>query len=59
MEFQELKNLWAEFGNIPINDNDQIEEDFKDFPAGTDKEDVWRWFDELCPRGIAKDLMNL
>ena len=39
-------------GNIPINDNDEIEEDFLDFPIGTHKEDIWQWFDEIYPHGV-------
>lgn len=54
---EELQKLWGELGDIPVNNNDEIEEDFLDFPAGTDKLEVWDWFDEQCPNGLAKDLM--
>jgi hypothetical protein len=55
---------WGEDNNafdfddqFPVNENDEIEEDFLDFPSGTDKFDVWHWFDERCPNGVAEDLM--
>lgn len=54
---EELRKLWDEFGDTPVNNNDEIEEDFLDFPVGTDKFDVWHWFDEQCPKGLAEDLM--
>ena len=54
---KELQELWNELSDIPVNENDEIEEDFPDFPSGTDKFDVWHWFDERCPNGVAEDLM--
>ena len=50
---KELQELWNELSD----ENDEIEEDFLDFPSGTDKFDVWHWFDERCPNGVAEDLM--
>lgn len=54
---KELQELWNELSDIPVNENDEIEEDFLDFPSETDKFDVWHWFDERCPNGVAEDLM--
>ena len=54
---EELQELWNELSNIPVNENDEIEKDFLGFPAGTDKLEVWDWFDEHCPNGLVKDLM--
>lgn len=54
---KELQELWNELSDIPVNENDEPEEDFLDFPSGTDKFDVWHWFDERCPNGVAEDLM--
>lgn len=54
---KELQELWNELSDIPVNENDEIEDDFLDFPAGTSKFDVWHWFDERCPNGVAEDLM--
>lgn len=54
---EELKELWDELGDIPVNNNDEIEKDFLGFPAGTDKLEIWDWFDEQCPNGLVEDLM--
>lgn len=55
--YKELQELWDKLGDIPVNNDDEIEEDFLNFPAGTSKFDVWHWFDERCPNGVAEDLM--
>lgn len=53
-----LRQLWEAFSEVPVNNDDEIEEDFLGFEAGTGRFEVWRWFDERCPHGIKKDLMG-
>lgn len=53
---QELRRLWDEFAQVPVNDDDEIERRFLHFDAGTDRFEVWKWFDEQCPHGLEKDL---
>lgn len=49
-----LENLWDQFADIPMDpDTEKIEEPFLGFPAGTDREDIWHWFDERHSKGIA------
>ena len=48
----QLKDLWKQFGEIPINDRDEIEKPFLHFPAGTYRFDIWHWFDERWPGGV-------
>lgn len=43
---KDYKELWEDFGNVPINDNDETEREFLHFPIGTDKTDIWYWFEE-------------
>ncbi|MFA5340211.1 MAG: hypothetical protein WC332_00395 [Clostridia bacterium] len=43
---QHLKLLWRLLGDIPITDDDEIDEPFLHFPKGTDKIEVWHWFEE-------------
>lgn len=51
----ELEQLWAEFGDVPMNpETEEIEAPFLCFPAGTNREEVWEWFDERYSRGVAK-----
>lgn len=49
----ELEKLWVLFGNVPVNDNDEILEEFLGFPEGTDRIEIWNWFDEQYPKGVA------
>jgi len=41
-----IEILWDEFGDCPINDHEEILESFCGWPVFTDREYVWRWFDE-------------
>lgn len=59
MKLEELKKLWDELGDIPINETDGIDEHFHLWAKGTDKEEIWIWFDDMCPNGIVQDLMSV
>ena len=50
----DLEKLWEIFGEVSINDNDKIEDYFLDFPVGTNRFEIWHWFDEKYPEGVAK-----
>lgn len=54
MTIENLKIMWEEFSNIPINLNDEIDEDFYHWEEGTYRFDIWHWFDEKLPNGIAE-----
>jgi len=54
MTIQELEKMWEEFADIPINREDEIELDFYCWEKGTDRFEIWHWFDEKLPYGIAK-----
>ncbi len=48
-----LEQLWGEFADIPMNpETEKMEEPFLHFPAGTDREDIWNWFDERHSKGV-------
>ena len=53
-DIKELKKLWKELEEIPVDSNDCIERDFYSWEKGTDKLEIWHWFDEGLPHGIAK-----
>ena len=40
-----IEMLWAE-NDVPINDQEEILESFCGWPVFTDREEIWRWFDE-------------
>lgn len=49
----ELERLWAEFGDVPMNpETECMDAPFLGFPAGTHREEIWRWFDERHSRGV-------
>lgn len=54
MEVKKLDELWKEFADIPININDEIEIEFYFWKKGTYRFDIWQWFDEKLPNGIAE-----
>ena len=51
---QELVKLWDLFGEIPVDDNDVIQEKFLGFECETHREEVWHWFDERYSGGVVK-----
>ncbi len=54
----EVTRLWEELGEIPINDDGEILSRFIDFPPGTHREEIWRWFEEELGVSVV-DLMKL
>jgi len=58
-ELEQAKFLWEKLGDIPTNEDDEIEERFLHFDKGTDKFEIWHWFEENFDLSVAKDLMNL
>jgi len=64
-----IQDLWKQFGDIPMDPKTECIESpfivyhqyggrvFKNFPAGTHREDIWRWFEEAFCISVAKDLM--
>lgn len=54
---KEAKELWLQFGDIPVSDNDLIELPFLHFPVGINRFEVWRWFEHTFDISVAKDLM--
>lgn len=54
-----LVALWNEFSNVPVDeDTDTIDDDFYLWDRGTDKMDIWHWFDNHHSLGLAIGLMG-
>ncbi len=49
-----IDELWDLFTDVPINSDDEIEEKFLSFPAGTNRFTIWGWFYERFPKHVAK-----
>lgn len=55
---ESLETFWSELGDILVNDDGIIQESFLWWSKGTDREDIWHWFDKKYPGGVIK-LMGL
>lgn len=59
-----LEKIWEDFGDVLIDyDNEDypdgiIEEDWFIFEAGTDRMEIWHWFDEHYSKGVYKLMFN-
>jgi hypothetical protein len=52
---RDLKKLWDHLGTVAVNDDGSLQYDFLHFPHGTDREDVWHWFEAENPQfSVAK-----
>lgn len=56
---QSAEALWKKLGDIPINEDEEIDEDFMQFEKGTDRYEIWHWLEEKFDISIAKDLMGM
>lgn len=45
----EAMALWQALGDRPVDDDGRLEEPFLQFPIGTDREEIWHWFEQSCP----------
>jgi hypothetical protein len=48
----EIKELWGELGDVPINEDDEIDVNFHLWEKGTCKLSIWDWFDEMYSGGV-------
>lgn len=63
--YRMVERLWKDLADVPFQEDKSgslvLEEEYvmkcgtrviKTFPAGTDREDIWHWFDEMHPKGV-------
>lgn len=50
---RQVKHLWEMFADTPINNMDEIEEPYLIWKKGTNRFDIWKWFDQQHPNGVA------
>lgn len=54
-----LDSMWKDFAYIPVDeDSIYIEEDFHIWEKGTEKEEIWHWFDSRLKEGIGNRYFN-
>jgi len=51
---EQARRIWKEGKNIPINDDDEIDVAWMEFPKGTPREDIWHWIEETFDISIAE-----
>lgn len=52
-----LEFLWGRLGDVPVDDDGCLTDCFMGYEIGTDREEIWHWFDEHHSKGVAT-LMN-
>ena len=50
---ENLKKMWIEFSNMPINSNDKIDVGFYCWEKGVHRFEIWHWFNGKLPNGLA------
>lgn len=46
-KLKHIRKLWQEFGVVPMDpDTECLEEEWHGFPAETNREDIWHWFEK-------------
>jgi hypothetical protein len=53
-ESDELKALWYRLEDIPFDEDQCLSERFHIWEKGTDKYDIWQWFDKRLPGGLGE-----
>ena len=52
--------LWREFEDVPLDPKTEtIQEDFFIFPAGTERIEIWKWFDSVYSKGVVSLLYGI
>lgn len=51
------KRLWSELGDQPVDENECLENEWEHFRAGTDREEIWHFFEETFDLSVHDDLM--
>ena len=58
---REMEMLWDEFADVPFDEDEDgrlvLSAQWQGLPAGTEREEIWGWFDKRHSRGIGW-LMN-
>lgn len=49
--------LWKDLGDVPVNEDECLDEQWCHFERGTNYHDVWHWFEEEFDLSVAEDLM--
>lgn len=51
--------MWESLGNVPVNENHELDEDWLMFDRYDDVNDIWAWFERMFEISVAEDLMYI
>lgn len=55
-----LEDLWKTLTDVPMNpETEDMEENWFIFPNGTNREEIWYWFDEQHSKGVGWIMENV
>lgn len=54
---REIEKLWDELEDVPIDEEECLDIDWKGWSKGTHREEIWYWFDVHHSKGVGW-LMN-
>lgn len=57
-ELDDLRVLWGELSDVPVDEQDCLDQRFLHFAKGTSREDVWHWFEEQHPAFVVGEEMS-
>ena len=57
VKLAKARELWSQLGDTTTDEDGNIDVPFLDFPEGTDREDIWAWFEIEFDVSVAEDLM--
>lgn len=53
----QLEQMWLDLMDVPFDETEDgrlvLAEDWEQFPVGTDREDIWHFFDDNYSKGVA------
>lgn len=53
------KELWQEFGDVPMDpESECIENEWRCFTAGTNREEIWHWFESFFDISVGELMEN-
>ena len=50
--------MWELFDEVPIDKEEDIDQNFLLWEEGTDRFSIWDWFDKMCPHCLARDIID-
>ena len=53
----QAKHLWKEFEDVPIDRDENIDISWHIFEKGTNRQDIWHWFEDSFNVSVKIDLM--